>query len=319
MIRPLPDIRAVTIGGGAGVELSGTAVVPSGDNRASAALLLSGSGALDRDSNMPGQHLDVSSTLATALGSLGIASLRFDKRGVAASSGTFVSTGFDDETEDAAAALAALRNLDGVDPDRVGVIGHSVGATIAARLAAHNEGVAFAVLLGCAASTGADVMSWQTNAIAAALHGPSRLLGRQFRRIQNRNVQRLTTSETDVIRIGRKDEPARWMREYRSYDPLGDLAAVRCPVLAITGGKDLQVNPADVARIAAAVGGPCTTRVPENLTHVLRSSTSKPSVARYPRLLQQPVDSDLVQTVTTWTLSQTMHEPTEGDPNEHSA
>ena len=292
-----------------GVELSGTAVIPEREGVVPSVLLLSGSGPLDRDSNFPGQRLDISSTFAEALGAVGVASVRFDKRGVAESSGDFLSTGFDRETSDAAAAFEAMRSFDCIDPERLGVMGHSVGATIAARLATRSKRVAFAVLLGCATSSGAEVMAWQTDRIAEGLPGPSWTLGRRFRRKQAQLFLRIDATKGDVIRAGRQRIPARWMREYRAHEPIADLISVRCPVLAITGRKDIQVDPTETARLEGAVGGPCTTAIPSGLTHVLRATTREPSITRYGKLLEKPVDTDLVETVTAWIVNETNEAP----------
>lgn len=120
-----------------GTELTGSVLWP--DHAVSgrpATLLISGSGPVDRDSNMAGQRSDIARSLAVALAEAGIASLRYDKRGTGSSSGDYLRTGFDQETEDAATALVTLRALDGVDLARTGVTGHSVGAVVAMRLAA---------------------------------------------------------------------------------------------------------------------------------------------------------------------------------------
>lgn len=305
--------RSIKFGVRGMLELSGTAVVPDGGGIAPGVLLLSGSGPLDRDSNTPRQRLNVSSTLANALALVGIASLRFDKRGVGASAGDYPSTGFDCETSDAAAALDTMRSIDGIDPGRIGVVGHSAGATIAARLGAHSESVAFAVLLSCAASSGADVMAWQTERIAEGLPGPSWALERWFRRKQTRLFDRLDASIDDTLGTGKHAIPAKWMREYRVHDPIADLAALRCPVLAITGGKDIQVDPEETSLIREVVPGLCTTLIPSNLTHVLRTSAHRPSVTRYEALLKKPVDDDLVQTVITWILDLATEAPGAGD------
>ena len=119
-----------------GTRLAGTLTLPSVPGPVAGALLLNGSGPLDRDSNMPQQRLDVAAALAAALAAHGVASLRFDKRGVGASGGEYLSAGFNREAADAAAALATLRGSPSIDPKRVAVAGHSVGATIAIRLAA---------------------------------------------------------------------------------------------------------------------------------------------------------------------------------------
>jgi uncharacterized protein len=257
-----------------------------------AALLLSGSGPLDRDSNMPRQVLDVSLALAAALARHGVASLRYDKRGVGASGGDYLATGFDDETADARAALATLRSSGGVAGERLVCIGHSVGATIAIRLAAVEPRLAGAVLLSAAARPGADVMAIQSERIAATLPGPSWLLPRLFVHRQKRGRRKLRT--------GVRGQPTRWFREYMDYDPAGDFSMVRCPVLAITGANDIQVEPDDVARIGELVAGPFTGETPNNLTHLLRVHPGPPSLRSYPAQLKRPVDAELLERVASW-------------------
>lgn len=91
------------------VRLSGTLCMPDDEGPHPAVLLVSGSGPLDRDSNMPGQRLDVAKSLAEGLATRGVASLRYDKRGVGASSGDYLAATFSDETADAHDALNMLR------------------------------------------------------------------------------------------------------------------------------------------------------------------------------------------------------------------
>jgi len=84
------------------VRLVGTLCLPDDfPGPFAGALLLNGSGPLDRDSNMPKQRLDVANTLAHALAARGVASLRYDKRGVGESTGSYLSAGLSEETEDA--------------------------------------------------------------------------------------------------------------------------------------------------------------------------------------------------------------------------
>jgi uncharacterized protein len=273
--------------------------VPDTAGSAPAALILSGSGPLDRDSNMPGQVLDGANALADALAERGMASLRYDKRGVGRSDGSYLETGFDLETSDAAAALDWIGASPEVDARRVAVVGHSVGATIAARLASRNPAVAAVVLLVGAVRRGEEVMEWQSERVAASLTGLARLGAGWFLRRQARTRRVLRESEEDVIRIMWQSIPARWMREFMSYDPAGDLPAIRCPVLAITGGNDVQVDAGDVERIGALVEGPFTGLTPETLTHLLRTDP-KPGLAGYRSQLKRPVDAQLLRTVAAW-------------------
>jgi hypothetical protein len=282
-----------------GERLVGTLTAPDGNGPSPAALILNGSGPLDRDSNMPGQALDVASSLAVSLAGHGITSLRFDKRGVGESGGDYLTTGFQRETDDAASALLAIRGAAGVDSSCVTVVGHSVGATIAIRLAARHQWLAGVALLAAACSTGAEVMRVQSERIAASLRGLQRLAAGRFLRQQEEIRTALLESDGDVVDL-EGGLPARWFREYMAYDPVEDLGLVRCPVLAITGRKDLQVDPDDVERIGALVAGPFSGAVPDDLTHVLRTTRSRPSLSAYPRQLRQPVDSSLLEDVATW-------------------
>jgi pimeloyl-ACP methyl ester carboxylesterase len=282
-----------------GTRLRGTLQRPDARNTAPAALLLNGSGPLDRDSNMPGQALDVAKTLAAALADRGVASLRYDKRGVGESEGLYLTAGFEEETEDAAAALMALAESPAVDSTRLAIVGHSVGATIAIRLASPRRDLAGIVLLAAAACNGDEVMRRQSERIAASLRGP-RLSAKLLLRRQARTRRRLLASSGDVLRVGRQKLPARWFREFMAYDPTGDLARIQCPVLAMTGSRDLQVEPEDVETIGRLVRGSFTGATPEGLTHVLRRGEGSSGLAGYAAQLKRPVDGELVEQVVSW-------------------
>ena len=113
--------ESVEFTGTDGMRLVGTLTRPETSGQAPAALLINGSGPLDRDSNMPGQALNITNAIASALAVHGVASLRYDKRGVGESGGDYLTTGFDQETADASAAVEELRRTSGIDGDRVAV------------------------------------------------------------------------------------------------------------------------------------------------------------------------------------------------------
>ena len=299
------DEQEVELAADDGVTLRGTLTRPGSSGALPAALLLSGSGPLDRDSNMPGQVLNVGNALAAALAAHGVASLRFDKRGVGRSDGDYLRTSFDRETSDAGDALDRLRAADGVDAERVAVIGHSVGAAIAIRLAAGDGRVAGAVLLAGSLRSGAEVMAWQSERIAATLRWPSRWFAGRFLRRQERVRQRLLASTEEIVRVGRSELPGQWFREYMAYDPEPDLRTVRCPVLAVTGRKDVQVDPDDIARIGAIVGAEFEGATPETLTHLLRRHAGPPGLATYRAQLGEPVDPELLEQIAVWTSART--------------
>ncbi len=285
-----------------GTQLAGTLQLPNPPRREPlpAALLISGSGPLDRNSNTDAQPLNIASAIAEHLATLGIASLRFDKRGIGASSGGYTTTGFNDETDDAATALNHLANLEGIDRGRIAVVGHSAGATIAIRLAASEPAVSAAVLLAAASSPGERVLEWQSDRIGQTLPGPNWLTGKVFRAIQRRSRAKLTNPDTEQGTAAAGPVSGQWLREYATYDPADDLERISCPVLAITGAKDLQVDPAELATIAALVTGPCRTEAPADLTHILRTTPKPPTISEYRKLADTPVDPDVLTTVGRW-------------------
>jgi pimeloyl-ACP methyl ester carboxylesterase len=285
----------------AGAVLAGTLTRPGGDGRHGAALLVNGSGPIDRDGAMPGMALGLGPALAAALAGHGCALLRYDKRGVGASGGNYLSTGFHDECRDAAAALAALRAHPAVDAERVFVIGHSTGAVVAATLARAAPPPAGYVLLAGAAQPGERVMAWQSDRIAATLPWPLRPLGPMLTRRQARERDRVRGSTADGHdRMPPSRLTDRWLREYMAHDPGPDLSAIDRPVLAITGGKDVQVDPADVERIGRLVAGPFDGEVRPGLTHLLRHDPGPAGLWRYRRQLTRPVDGRLVERIAAW-------------------
>lgn len=284
------------------VRLAGTLALPDAAPVA-AALLVPGSGPVDRDSDHPRMRIGVTRALAHSLAGAGVASLRYDKRGVGRSGGDFLSAGLGDNMTDAAAALAALRErLPGVP---VVVVGHSEGAIIATRIAAEEPSLAGAVLLAAPAVVGERMLAWQTREIVSTLpgfvRGILRLLRIDLVARQRRNVERLRESTTDVIRLEGRRVNAKWHRELIAHDPTADLARIGMPVLAITGDHDLQVDPDDLERIAATVGGPVEIERPARLTHLLRRDAGDTaSFGAYRSLVAKPVDPDLLQRVAGW-------------------
>jgi pimeloyl-ACP methyl ester carboxylesterase len=282
-----------------GVLLAGTLTLPTTPGPHPAVLCLPGSGKLDRDSNAGRVRMDLGRPLAITLAQHGIASLRYDRRGVGATPGDWHTVGFLDNRADAVAALHALRGRPEIHPRTVGVLGHSEGAVHAMWLAAHAQAAA-AVLLAGYARPGEQAVRWQGTRLAESLPRPIRPLLPVLRRVAARQLTRLAATTTDAARIGGMRINARWWREQLAYDPRADLAGIPVPVLAVTGDKDTQVDPDDLNTIAQLVpGGAETHRVP-GLTHILRRTDGPGTLFSYRRLLQQPVDADLLAGIARW-------------------
>lgn len=285
-----------------GTTLAGTFTTPPGPGPHPTALLIAGSGPLDRDGNVKRQRLDVSRDLAVMLDEIGWATLRFDKRGVGASEGDYLSTGFFDELAD---VESAMRWLDGrPDVDVIVPIGHSIGATMAAELAAGHDVVSAAVLLAVTAQTGEETLTWQAAQIAPTMPGIAKAVLRLMRtdllRQQRKAIDRLKATTGDVTRIQGAKVNAKWMREFIAYDPLPTLRRIQVPVLAMTGSKDVQVNPADLATIAEAVPT-AETHVLESVDHILRHEPRPISnVRRYRKQLENPIDPSVATLLVEW-------------------
>jgi pimeloyl-ACP methyl ester carboxylesterase len=284
--------------------LAGTLTLPDAAGPVPAVLLAPGSGPLDRDSDHRRMRFGVTRDLAHALAGAGLASLRYDKRGVGGSPGDWRRAGLSDNADDLARALSALAARPEVDGDRVLLAGHSEGALLATMAAARGARVAGVVLLAGSATPGAELLRWQARRIAPTLPAPVRGLLRLLRVDLERKVaanhERIRATTTDVARIGGARLNARWHREFLAYDPRDDLTRISVPVLAVTGGKDLQVPAADLDTIAATVPGPVTTLCPPDLTHTLRRQPGPASLRAYRGELRQPVDGEVLDTVASW-------------------
>ncbi|MGW7518696.1 alpha/beta hydrolase [Streptomyces sp. NPDC054796] len=279
------------------VPLAGTLTLPAGPGPHPAVLLLHGSGPIDREGNSAKLRLDLGAPMAAALAAEGIAVLRYDRRGTGETPGDWRAAGFTGNREDAAAAVRALAAHADIRADAIGVAGHSEGALHAMALGARPD-VSAVVLLAGFARTGEDAFRWQTRSVTRGLPAPVRRL---VRALIARQLDRLKHTTTDVTRVaGLLPMNARWMREMLRHDTRADLADVRAPVLAVTGEKDLQVDPADLDEIRRLVPGGAEVHRMPGLTHLLRRDEGTPSVRSYRRLLREPVDADVLGLVADW-------------------
>jgi uncharacterized protein len=154
------------------------------------------------------------------------------------------------------------------------------------------------------ATTGEELLRWQARRIAPTLPAPVRGLLRLFRVDLEKKVaanhDRIRATTTDVARIGGARINARWTREFMAHDPREDLGRIPVPVLALTGGKDLQVDPADLQVIAATVPGGARTHLAPDVSHTLRRQPGAASPSAYKKELREPVNPDVLGCVVRW-------------------
>jgi hypothetical protein len=305
-----------------GVTLGGTLTLPSGRGPFPAVLLVTGSGQQNRDEEIFGHKPFL--VLADALTRRGIAVLRCDDRGVGTSTGDATKATSADFARDAKTELDWLRKAPSVDARRVGLIGHSEGGLIASMLAAGSTDVAFIVLLAGPGLPGDELLVLQGAAIARASGAAEADI--QKGSAINRELYAIAKSEQDDTKAsaGMRKVLARasvqmaqvdaaisqlllpWFRFFLSADPRTYLGRVRCPVLALNGGKDLQVTPKDnLAAIAATLTKAGNRRfiVRElpGLNHLFQSAATG-LVAEYGQI-EQTLAPAVLQQVGDWILS----------------
>ncbi len=174
-VGPFPyETEEVTFANGEAV-FGGTLTMPDGgDFNTPVLLMVSGSGQQDRDETLM-EHKPFA-VIADAFARNGIATLRYDDRGVGASTGDLTNATTDTFAEDALAGLNYLRSR---GYKKVGLIGHSEGGTIAFMLAAAEGGPDFIISLAGMAENGEATLLAQTEKIAMA-QGISEAQAKQY-------------------------------------------------------------------------------------------------------------------------------------------
>jgi hypothetical protein len=118
-------------------------------------------------------------------------------------------------------------------------------------------------------------------------------------RTQRKRVARISASTGDVIRIQGFRINARWWRDFLAHDPRPALARITVPVLAITGGQDVQVPPQDVAKIGRLAQRPFEGHVTGNLS-LFRPDPASAGPRAYRRAVREPVDAEVLKLITSW-------------------
>ncbi|WZO99095.1 alpha/beta fold hydrolase [Isosphaeraceae bacterium EP7] len=324
----------VSYPGGEKVTIAGTLTVPEGKGPFPAVLMITGSGAQDRDETIFGHKPFW--VLADDLSRAGVAVLRVDDRGVGGSTGDPKAATTKDYIDDVAAGVAFLKGRPEIDAAHIGLIGHSEGGIIAPAVAARTEDVDFIVLLAGTGMTGREILIRQGKLIGEAGGRSAEEIARNTT-VQEAMFQILAKqSEDEQIRMsladlltkehGKLSEAERkavgevdafikaqsdavlspWMRYFIAYDPLPTLSKVTCPVLAISGEKDLQVPPENLEAIATALkaGGnmQVTTRLFPGLNHLFQpAETGSPS--EYGSI-EQTISPAVLETIRNWVKRQ---------------
>ncbi len=248
------------------IIITGTITVPKHVKNPPVVILISGSGPQDRNSEILNHRPFW--VIADYFTKNGIAVLRYDERGVGQSTGKFNGATSYDFATDASLAVDYLKTRNDIDAKRIGILGHSEGGIVAPLVATQRKDIAFLILLGAPGYNGADILLMQQEEISLGM-GISKdtvAATKQF----NSGLYKILLEEKDDKQLKNKvanyvtnqmqqngvtdkktiDEAIdntlqiyteKWMLTFMRHEPIPVLKKVKCPVLAITGSKDLQV------------------------------------------------------------------------------
>jgi pimeloyl-ACP methyl ester carboxylesterase len=267
-VKPYPYIEEEIIfyNKEANITLVGTLTLPSKTGKCPVVILISGSGPQDRDETFY-EHKPFL-VLSDYLTRQGIGVLRYDDRGVGKSTGDHSLATTKDLASDVLSAVTYLKSRK--EFDKIGLIGHSEGAIIAPMVANLSKKVSFIVMLAGSGISGSDVSLYlakktrgfpvQDEAayelaikkaikIAAAdkdlaeikkelrIHYNEAIVP-MLRPIINSDAK-ISTIIANLIEM--RTTP--WNRYFYNYNPANELQKITCPVLALNGSKDTQVQP----------------------------------------------------------------------------
>ncbi|MBC8309617.1 MAG: alpha/beta hydrolase [Phycisphaerales bacterium] len=323
-----------------GHVLQGTLTIPEGTGPFPCAVFISGSGQQDRDESIMGHKPFL--VVADYLTRHGIASLRFDDRGVGGS----VMENIDDlklaTSEDFATDVEVMvktaRMYPEIDNKRIGVIGHSEGGIIGPIVAVKDNEIAFVVMLAGTGVPGSELLPVQQARLLQSTGAEQESIdsvvnaSTLFYKMLQRNVNddELRRAMSDLIKAqfdaqqlevteelfeqaideGIQTFQLPWMQFFLFHDPAPVLAKVSCPVLAMNGTLDVQVDskqnlPVIESTINEA-GGDVTIVELEGLNHLFQPAVTG-SVGEYAQI-ETTFDSDSLKIISDWILKVTENE-----------
>lgn len=247
--------------------LAGTLLRPAADGPVPLAVIVAGSGPTDRDGNtlgLPGRN-DSLRLLAQALAERGVATLRYDKRGIggsAAAARAEQDLRFDDLVADAAAWVE--RHAGDARFSGVALLGHSEGALIGLQAARQARARAYVSVAG----VGTPATQQLRRQLAGRL--PPELAARSEALLSGLESGRLSDDVPPPLMALYRPSVQPYLVSWFRVDPAAALAALPLPCLIVQGDTDLQVTPAD-ARALHAAQPSCGLQIVEGMNHVLKS------------------------------------------------
>lgn len=272
--------------GAPGWPLPATLVMPKGEGPFPALVLVHGSGPNDRDETVGAAK--PFRDLAEGLASCGVAVLRYEKRTrqhAAKLAAAKTITLREEVIEDALAALDLLRKTPGVDPQRVFLLGHSLGAWAAPLIAEEDKRVAGVILMAAPARPIEELYIEQVRYLLPMQMGDTEAAREKLAEAEKEAaaVRRIReTGEGPETALG---APRAYWQSLRGLDPLSAAARLDAPILVLHGGRDYQVTEADSGLWRKAVAGRPRARMRQYpaLNHLFQAGEGKSRPEEYQR------------------------------------
>jgi len=304
-----PPVNELDVAVGAAESaLPGTLALPAGDGPFPAVVLVHGSGPQDRDETIgPNKPFR---DLAWGLAQRGIAVLRYDKRSYARPADLVAAgdslTVREEVINDARAALAVLRARDDIDAERLFVLGHSLGGTLAPRIAASAPRPAGLIVMAGSTLPLPEKMLEQVRYIASLDDDVSAEEQAQIDALEAQ-VARLRSAlagETPPPEGSILGAPVSYYRDLEAHDGPAAAAGLGLRCLILQGGRDYQVTMKDFGRWNAALEGKsfaCLIAYP-GLDHLFRGGSGASGPADYES--RAPVADHVINDIAAWIQEQ---------------
>jgi hypothetical protein len=287
--------------------LPGTLTMPNGSGPFPAVVLVAGSGPSDRDETFgPNKPLR---DLAWGLASSGIAALRYDKRTLVYGAQMATDSSLtvrQETTDDAEAAVTLLRTTSMVDPARVFLVGHSLGAYLAPRMAAEIPGQLDGIVLLEAPSTPIPQLMLIQTRYLTSLQGasPSPEAEQQLAALE----QQVALAESPSLSPSTPSSelpggvPASYWLDLQTYHPVTVAAGLNVPMFFSQGTRDYQVPPSELEPWQQALAGHSnvTFKTYPAMDHLLLDGSGPATPAEYstPAHVDRQLVADLVAWIT---------------------
>lgn len=290
------------------IVLNGTLTLPAGCSRETPVLVMvTGSGIQNRDEELF-EHKPFA-VIADALARAGYATLRYDDRGFGSTGGNPLAWTTEDFKSDAEVAMNLLRSRF----DKVGVLGHSEGGTIALMLAAENK-VDFIVSLAGMVVSGAETLVSQ-NKISLLQAGVPEDIAEEYCKLLEKSFSVKVNggtmpdpSDFDIPEGLKRNYMAvlnqiqtPYMAQFLTLDVRPLLADITCPVLALNGTKDVQVDfgsNLDALRKGLKASDANLIESVESANHLLQQCKTG-AVTEY-RTIEETISPKVLETVIAW-------------------